>query len=449
MSAQLAERYATPVPRYTSYPTAPHFHAGVDGTVYRQWIDALPADASLSLYLHVPFCDRLCWFCGCHTKQIHRYSPVTKYLSALHAEIESVSALLADRGKVAAIHLGGGSPSMLTPGDFLALNALLSQRFVMSDGLEFSIEIDPNDMDEPRYDALARIGITRVSLGVQDFNPEVQTAINRVQTFEQTKGVVDAMRQRGVHSVNLDLLYGLPYQTVQSVAATARQALSLQPDRLAIFGYAHVPWLKAHQRMIEDAALPGIHERFEQAQAAAAEVVAAGYEAIGFDHFARPKDDLAIAAREGRLHRNFQGYTVDAATALIGFGASAIGRFPQGYVQNTVATAVYQRQVEADGIAVARGVGLTDEDRLRSYAIERLLCDFSISREDLERRFGERAAPLVREMAHVAAADVDGLTVLDGDRLVVTSLGRPFVRSIAASFDAYLIHDGARYSIAV
>jgi len=449
MPVELAERYATPVPRYTSYPTAPHFHADIDDASYRRWIAALPGDATLSLYIHVPFCDRLCWFCGCHTKQIHRYAPVTKYLSALHAEITSVAGLLAGRGKVVAIHLGGGSPSMLTPGDFLALNALLRSHFVVSEEVEFSIEIDPNDMDETRYDALAAIGITRVSLGVQDFNPEVQAAINRIQTYEQTKAVVDAMRRRGVHSVNLDILYGLPHQTVRSVEATARQALTLQPDRLAIFGYAHVPWLKTHQRMIEESALPGIRERFEQAQAAAREVVAAGYEAIGFDHFARPADDLAAAAREGRLHRNFQGYTVDSATALIAFGASAIGRLPQGYVQNTVATATYQRQIEANGTAIDRGVALTDEDHLRSYAIERLLCDFSIARSDLRQRFGDLAEPLALEMAAVAAGDTDGLTEFDGDRLVVTPRGRPFIRAIAASFDAYLLKDGARYSIAV
>ena len=298
-------------------------------------------------------------------------------------------------------------------------------------------------------DALARIGITRVSLGVQDFNPEVQAAINRIQTYEQTRAVVDAMRRRGVRSVNLDVLYGLPYQTVHSVQATARQALSLQPDRLAVFGYAHVPWLKTHQRMIEDSVLPGVRERFEQAQAVATEIVAAGYEAIGFDHFARPTDGLAAAAREGRLHRNFQGYTVDAATALIGFGASAIGRLPQGYVQNTVGTAIYQRQAEANGTEIYRGIALTDEDRLRSYTIERLLCDFSISIDDLKRRYGELARPLATEMAHVASCDADGLTEFDGDRLIVTPRGRPFVRSIAASFDAYLINDGARYSIAV
>jgi oxygen-independent coproporphyrinogen-3 oxidase len=244
-------------------------------------------------------------------------------------------------------------------------------------------------------------------------------------------------------------LYGLPHQTVHSVEATVQQALSLQPDRLAVFGYAHVPWMKTHQRMIDEAALPDIDERFEQAQAATARILAAGYAAIGFDHFARPDDSLAVAARQGRLHRNFQGYTADSAAALIGFGASAIGRLPQGYVQNTVATGVYQRQVEANGTAIARGVAFTADDQMRSYAIERLLCDFSLSRADLQARFGESARSLLREMAEVAARDTDGLMAFDGDRLTVTSRGRPFVRSIAAGFDAYLLEGGARYSIAV
>ena len=449
MTDELVHRYARPVPRYTSYPTAPHFHTGVGNDQYRQWLAALPEDATLSLYLHIPFCDRLCWFCACHTKQILRYSPVSRYLPALHAEIDGVARLLGGRGRVVAIHLGGGSPSLLAPADLLALNALLRDRFATGDAVEFSIEIDPNDMDDSRCDALAAIGITRVSLGVQDFNPRVQAAINRLQSYEQTKSVVDAMRRRGVGSVNLDVLYGLPYQTVHSVEATVHQALALQPDRLAVFGYAHVPWMKTHQRMIDEAALPDIGERFEQAQAAAARIRAAGYAAIGFDHFARPEDSLAVAARQGRLHRNFQGYTADSAAALIGFGASAIGRLPQGYVQNTVATGLYQRQVEATGTAIARGVAFTDDDLVRSYAIERLLCDFSLSRADLEERFGESARPLFAEVAEIAAGDTDGLTEFDGDRLTVTSRGRPFVRSIAASFDAYLLENGARYSIAV
>jgi len=449
MRNDLIERHARPIPRYTSYPTAPHFHDGITAIDQRHWIEELPHDSTLSLYLHIPFCDRLCWFCGCHTKQVRRYTPVAAYLPALGAEISAVAKQLAGRGKVVAIHLGGGSPSMLTSEDFLKLGKLLRASFDIAADLEFSIEIDPNDMDAARYDALAQIGITRVSLGVQDFNPDVQAAVNRIQTYEQTLAVVDAMRRRNVESINIDVLYGLPHQTVSSVEATVAQALLLEPDRMAVFGYAHVPWLKPHQRMIDEATLPGGRERFEQAQAAAAVITEAGYEAVGFDHFAKPTDSLARAARQGQLHRNFQGYTTDKATALLGFGASAISRFPQGYLQNTVPTANYQEQVVNEGTAVARGYRFTEDDRIRSYVIERLMCDFAVSLEAVKVRYGTAAADAVAQIAEFARQDPDGLAEFDGDHLTLTQQGRPFVRSVAAAFDAYLPEDVTRCSAAV
>ena len=449
MSADLVDRYSKPVPRYTSYPTAPHVHAGVDQATYFTWLGMLPEDTSLSLYIHIPYCDRLCWFCGCHTKQVARYEPITAYLVPLFAEIEAVAARLAGKGRVVSVHLGGGSPSMLRPEDTLALGAVLRRHFSFAPDAEISIEIDPNDMDEARYDALAAFGVTRVSLGVQDFDPRVQAAINRIQTFEQTREVVEGMRRRGVGSVNLDVLYGLPFQTLKTIENTIDQALSLAPDRLALFGYAHVPWLKTHQRMIDEAALPDVHGRFAQATRAAEMVMASGYQQIGIDHFAKPGDSLAQAATAGRLHRNFQGYTTDAASALLGFGASAIGQLPQGYVQNTVPTGDYQRQVAAGGLAVARGVTVTEDDRARAFVIERLMCDFAVSTDELSHRFGVVATPIVAEMSVVAAEDPDGLTEFADGTLRMTARGRPFVRSIAARFDAHLAANAARYSLAV
>jgi oxygen-independent coproporphyrinogen III oxidase len=449
MTTDTLTRRAKPVPRYTSYPTAPHFHTGIGDQTYWTWLAELPADATLSLYFHIPYCDRLCWFCGCHTKQVARYEPIASYLVSLHREIEEVARRLGRDRRVVAVHLGGGSPSMLAPEDTLALGALLRSRFNFAPDAEISIEMDPNDMDDARYDALAEFGVTRASLGVQDFDPRVQHAINRIQTFEQTKAVVDAMRARGVRSVNLDVLYGLPHQTTGSVEATVAKALSLDPDRMAMFGYAHVPWLKTHQKMIDESALPSVQDRFEQARAAEAAIVAAGFDAIGIDHFAKPSDSLAIATREGRLHRNFQGYTADSAVALIGFGASAIGQLPQGYVQNVVPTADYKRQVGDRGTAIAKGIALTPEDRVRAYVIERLMCDFAVSRSDLVRRFGREANAVLSEMQFYCENDADGLTAFDGDCFRITEGNRPFVRSVAAAFDAYLNADGARYSIAV
>lgn len=450
MSDELIERYARPVPRYTSYPTAPHFHPGIDDATYRQWLGSLPDGTTLSLYLHIPFCDRLCWFCGCHTKQVLRYAPIAAYLPALSTEVDTVAGLLAGRGRVSALHLGGGSPSMLKPDDLLLLATSIRRQFATADDFEFSIEIDPNDMTEDRFEGFAEAGVTRISIGVQDFDPRVQEAINRIQSIEQTRAVVEGMRRRGVTSVNLDVLYGLPHQTLETLERTIDAALAMRPDRIALFGYAHVPWMKAHQRLIDEAALPGVSERFRQSQMAAAQLVAAGYEPVGIDHFALPGDSLAIAARTGTLRRNFQGYTTDRAPALIGLGASGISSLPQGHVQNVTPTGEYIRRIDANGLAVARGIALSDEDRLRGHVIEQLMCNFRVALPELGRRFGAPAATIVGEMRAFIAADADGLATLDEQAFAVTARGRPFVRSIAAVFDAYLgSGPGRRHSLAV
>ena len=444
----LIERYSQPVPRYTSYPTAPHFHAGITPQTYARWLAELPQDATISLYLHIPYCDRLCWFCGCHTKHTLRYEPVADYLKALNAEIDWVSRQLDGRGRVTAIHLGGGSPTLLTPDDLLALKHRLAGAFRIDAAAQISIEIDPNDLDDGRYDAMAAFGLNRASLGVQDFDPVVQKAINRLQSFEQTKSVVDAMRSRGVASVNLDLLYGLPFQTEEGLSRTVEAALSLDPDRVALFGYAHVPWMKSHQKMIPATALPGLDARFAQTQRAASLLTDASLQPIGFDHFAKPGDSLAIASRNGTLRRNFQGYTDDAADALIGLGASSIGQLPQGYVQNITATGEYSKAVLSGGTATAKGFALTPDDRLRARAIETLLCHFRLSASDLE-GFGADGQALMVEAEAIAAADEDGLVTMANDVFAVTDRGKPFVRVIAARFDRYFGTGTARHSVAV
>lgn len=448
MSNALAADLTKPVPRYTSYPTAPHFHTGIDQRQYETWLAELPADARVSLYLHLPFCDRLCWFCGCHTKQVNRYAPVTQYLVALKAEIARIGAIVGAR-PVTAIHWGGGSPSLLAAEDVAAVTALIRSTFNVQPTAEFSVELDPSDMEDAKFDAWAAAGLTRASIGVQDFDPKVQVAINRLQSFDQTKVVVDAMRSRGVGSVNIDMLYGLPHQTIEGAAATARQVVSLRPDRVALFGYAHVPWIKKHQTMIAEDALPDSQARFAQAAAAADVLRAAGYIAIGFDHFALPHDGMAKASVDGSLQRNFQGYTVDAHDALIGLGASAIGRLPQGYVQNVVATGDYQRRAMSGEGTVARGIALSDDDRLRGFVIERLMCDFEVDFVALRQRFGAAAEPVICEAVALAMEDQRGFVTMRPGLLQVTMAGRPFVRTLAARFDAYLADDTARYSKAV
>ncbi|WP_353646023.1 oxygen-independent coproporphyrinogen III oxidase [Mesorhizobium sp. WSM2239] len=449
MRPELAARLGENVPRYTSYPTAPHFHPGVDAAVYRGWLEALEAGDEISLYLHIPYCDRLCWFCACHTKQTRRYEPVTTYLRSLYAEIATVADRVSGKASVRAIHFGGGSPTMLKPEDMVALAAFLRDNFVFVPDVKISVEIDPNDMDNAHLDALAEIGMTRASLGVQDFDPKVQKAINREQSFLQTKAVVDGVRSRGVVSVNLDLLYGLPHQNKESVCSTVAQALALEPDRMALFGYGHVPWFKKHQRMIDEAWLPGPEERFAQSKIAARAIMDKGYAAIGLDHFAKPGDALAVAACTGALHRNFQGYTEDHCETLIGLGPSSISHFRQGYAQNISSAGEYGRMVGNGGLATVRGIVLSDDDRVRGWIIERLMCDFAFSATELVESFGEAGRRLLVQAGSIAIHRPARLLELQGDSFVVPRESRPFVRSIAVKFDKYFESDTARHSVAV
>ncbi|PZO81919.1 MAG: oxygen-independent coproporphyrinogen III oxidase [Mesorhizobium amorphae] len=449
MTIELIRRFTAPVPRYTSYPTAPHFHAGVDAGTYAGWLAAIGAEDTLSLYIHVPFCDRLCWFCGCHTKQTLRYEPVAAYCRALEAEIATVSRHLGGRGRVVALHFGGGSPTMLRPDDIARLGEALHEGFRFAPDAEISLEIDPSDMDAPRLDAWADFGVTRASFGVQDFDARVQAAINREQSFGQTRDAVEGFRARGVSSINLDVLYGLPHQTEASLSATIAQVVALAPSRVALFGYAHVPWMKPHQRLIPDDALPDSEARFHQAGLSARLLVEAGFTAIGMDHFAHPDDPLARAAAAGNLHRNFQGYTTDEADALIGLGASSIGRLPQGYIQNTVPTGEYSRSVLQGELPVARGFALGEEDRALAQVIESLMCDFAFDLEEIAARFPEQAARVADLAARASTGECASLVTWDGQRFTIHAPARPLVRTVAACFDAYLGQGPGRHSAAV
>ena len=443
--AKLAERYATPVPRYTSYPTAPHFSSGIGDVQYIAWLAGLQASATLSLYVHIPFCQQLCWYCGCNTKATHRYAPVASYLRALHEEIANLGALLERRHSVVHMHWGGGSPNILAAADIVGLADALSTHFRRSEKAEFAVEIDPRHLDPPQLDALASAGVTRVSVGVQDFDAAVQAAIGREQSFDATQRAVAAFRARGVRSINIDLMYGLPLQTRESVDRTIARVLELDPDRVAVFGYAHLPERMRHQRMLPADALPDAGERFAQLQAIAQRLIEHGYVRVGLDHFARPGDALA----SGRIARNFQGYTADRADALLGIGASAIGRLPEGYVQNATGVAEYERRLRHYGLATAKGHALTDDDKLRGHVIERLMCDLAFSADDLRRRFGRMAQPMLGEAEALLAADMDGLLERTADGFTVTEHGRPFVRSFASRFDAYLGRSAARHTSGV
>ena len=440
--AELVARYDGRVPRYTSYPTAPHFSAAFAADDYAAWLRALPAEAPLSLYLHVPFCDRLCLYCGCNTRVVRAEGSRRAYAALLERELRMVAGCIGRRAQVGHVHWGGGTPTTLPADCLTGIMALIRSLFSVLPEAEVAIEVDPTALPPDRLEALSGMGITRASLGVQDFDPAVQTAIGRIQSYEATENCALSLRAMGISSLNLDLIYGLPHQTEQSVARTARQTLGLDADRVAVFGYAHVPWMKRHQALIPAETLPGPPARFAQSRVIARVLEAeGGYLAVGLDHYARPDDALARAVGSKRLHRSFQGYTTDAAPALIGIGASAIGCLPQGYVQNTSDVPAYMAAIGADRLATARGAALTEDDRLRREVIERIMCDLEADLAAIAAAHAADPAPLLASAAGLGRFEADRLVRWDGRRVEVTEAGRPFVRSVAAVFDAYLAQD--------
>ena len=437
--------YDRPVPRYTSYPTAPHFHEGVDAGVMADWLRGLAPEAPLSLYLHVPFCQQMCWYCGCNTQIVARHKPIADFADTLVAEIARIGDMLKAVGHqriVSSIHFGGGTPNSLDADEFERIMAALAHHFALEPDLDLAIELDPRTVSDEFLAAMRRVGVNRASLGVQDFDPVVQAAVNRVQPFDLVKDCVAKLRANGIRSLNLDLIYGLPFQSVSGLRRTVTQAVELAPDRIALFGYAHVPWMKPHQRLLDEASLPDAYARFRQFEAAAQALAAADYARIGLDHFAKPGDSLRVARDNHTLKRNFQGYTVDRADALIGFGPSAISALPQGYIQNAPDHAPWARAVGEGRLAVVKGVAVTDEDRRRRAIIEQIMCYGTV---DLAAFHFDPALvmPALRPLIE------DGLVHLNGSDLTVTERGLPFQRVVAAAFDAYLAPEAKRHSRAV
>jgi oxygen-independent coproporphyrinogen-3 oxidase len=449
MDGAIKKHLSERVPRYTSYPTAPYFTPQVGPATYRSWLEGLPATARLSLYLHVPFCQSLCWYCGCHTKIPGHREPIDRYVETLEREIALVADLLAEKRQALHIHWGGGTPTIIGPEPFARVMALLRQRFSVDPDAEIAVEIDPRRLSLDMARALGAAGINRASLGVQSFDPAVQRGVNRIQSLEVTRATADLLRSNGVAKLNVDLLYGLPHETAASCRDTVAAALTLAPDRLAVFGYAHVPTMKRHQKRLDEAALPGSEARLEQEQAIGDALVAAGYVRIGLDHYARAEDALARAQAAGRLRRNFQGYTDDPADALIGFGASSIGELPQGYVQNAAGISDWSEAVTAGRLPTARGVAVNAEDRLRRSVIERLMCDLTVDIAAEARRHGFPADTLSSDLAMLQPLAADGLVHIQGSVVTVPESARPILRRIASAFDAYLDPAAGRHAVAV
>ena len=426
------------LPRYTSYPTAPQFSTEIDCETYGHWLQRVPSGRSASLYLHVPFCRSMCWYCGCHTTITRRDAPIIDYVAALRREIDLVAQQLSRPIRVRHVHFGGGTPTIMQPGELESLMEILRLRFSFDRDAEVAVEIDPRTLTPQMTKALGRAGFTRASLGVQSFDPLVQKAINRVQSAAETARGTEELRAAGIRGVNFDLIYGLPYQTVQSCRDTARICLAMRPDRFSVFGYAHVPSFKKHQRKIGEHALPNASDRLAQADAIAEALVEAGYRRIGLDHFALPGDVMARAQEQGSLRRNFQGYTTDPSDVLLGFGASAIGRFDAGYVQNEVQLGRYAERVASGSLPTAKGCRLTSDDLVRAEIIERIMCDFSVDLERVCRKHGASPDAVIAASPKLRTLEADNLIRLDGRRLTVPEEMRALVRTVASGFDAYL-----------
>ncbi|UWQ59087.1 oxygen-independent coproporphyrinogen III oxidase [Leisingera caerulea] len=436
--AQLAKLglFDARVPRYTSYPTAPHFGKATDSAQFSSWTSSIRAGSSISLYVHVPFCRRLCWFCACRTQGTQSDAPVAAYVEVLKAEIALLRQQLPGGITLSRLHWGGGTPTLLSAEQIRDLAAAVTEAFPLAPYAEFSVEIDPNEVGDRRLDALAEAGMNRASVGVQDFDSTIQQAIGRIQSFETTKQAIDMLRSHGISSLNADILFGLPYQTPERMTESVQKLLSLTPDRVAVYGYAHVPWMAGRQSMIRSDTLPTPEARLELFETARQLFLWDGYREIGIDHFSRPEDGLAIAQRSGRLRRNFQGYTDDPSAVLIGIGASAISRFPQGYAQNAPGTSDYIRSIRAGKFATARGHAFQGEDLLRARLIEALMCDFRICRQEILSRFDVSPARLDTLLRGTAEA-FPGMLDLSSAGLAIKPEARPLTRMIARSLDAY------------
>jgi oxygen-independent coproporphyrinogen-3 oxidase len=432
------------VPRYTSYPTAPIFSASVGAAFQEDALRRIDPAQPVSVYVHIPFCERLCWFCACNTQGTKTLAPVEAYIETLEAELALVAAMLPAGTRMGRLHWGGGTPTILSPALIHRLAGAIRRAIPPAEDHEFSVEIDPTMVDRAKIEALAEEGMNRTSLGIQDFDPEVQAAIGRLQSFEETRRCVEDLRACGIGSLNADLVYGLPHQTDARIVDTVGKVLSLDPDRTALFGYAHVPWASKRQKLIDEAALPDDLARYRLAGLAADMFGVAGYRRIGIDHFAKPGDGLEVAARTGRLRRNFQGYTDDTCATLIGFGASSISRYPGGYVQNAHATAAWAQRIAEGQLSGTRGHALSAEDRLRARAIEMLMCDFRLDRPALLAEFGEAATALDAVTVSIGQRFGDLVEVADGS-LRITAEGLPLTRIIAYAYDGYAVA-GGRFS---
>src|SRR5262252_4222218 len=449
---ELIRKYGGSGPRYTSYPTADRFVEAFNAAAYAHWLENRNVGGvvrPLALYVHLPFCDTICYYCACNKIITKDHGRSAKYLKHLEREIALVAARLGEDRAVSQMHWGGGSPTFLSESELVELIGMIRAEFRLDPSGEYAIEVDPRKVGAEKIALLARLGFNRLSLGVQDVDPEVQKAVHRIQSVDETRQVVVAARRNGFRSVNMDLIYGLPKQTPQSFSRTLEAVVALDPDRIALYSYAHLPTVFKPQRRIADADLPAPEAKLEILVRSIERLRGAGYVYIGMDHFAKPGDDLAVAQRQGRLTRNFQGYSSTGDSDIIGLGVSAIGKVGPVYAQNVKTLEEYYARVENGEIPVMRGIELTPDDLARRAVIQALACHFAVSKEAVSIahliNFDHYFAGELKELSEM---EKESLVALDDEWITVTPRGRLLVRAVCAVFDRYLRadRDRARYS---
>ena len=449
---QLIRKFDINGPRYTSYPTADRFVEAFGAEAYRSWLGRRSVGGiskPLSLYVHLPFCNTICYYCACNKIITKDHGRSAKYLKYLDKELEMQAAALDGSHDVVQLHFGGGTPTFLSHDELRQLMASIRKHFRMLPNGEYSIEVDPRKVDDATVALLGELGFNRMSVGVQDVDPVVQEAVNRIQTVEETRGVIDAARANGFKSISVDLIYGLPKQSVEGFDRTLTEVIAMSPDRLSIYNYAHLPTLFKPQRRINEADLPSADAKLQILQLAIRRLTEAGYVFIGMDHFAKPDDELTIAQRQGRLHRNFQGYSTYAECDLLSFGVSAISKVGPTYAQNVKTLDEYYDILDRDVLPVYRGIEATPDDLLRRSIIQALMCHFEVSIESLEiAHLIDFHSYFATEIADLQSMEEAGLLKLEDKWITVLPAGRMLVRGIAMVFDRYLRHarQTARYS---
>lgn len=438
-SLELLQKFDVPAPRYTSYPTADRFQKTFTAADYEKALKERDAEKPLSLYVHIPFCNDICFYCGCNKQVTRDHTKSGEYLDVLGREIELVKERITGNTTVSQLHFGGGSPTFLNNDEIERVMALITEHFPLEEGGEFSMEVDPRTCPPEKVQTLAKVGLNRMSCGVQDFNPEVQKAVNRIQPFEMTKETMQAAREAGFHSINMDLIYGLPKQTRKSFEKTLDQVLELSPDRIALYHYAHLPHIFPPQRRILDADLPPTVEKVHIMMDAITRLTQNGYRYIGMDHFAKVTDELAIAQKEGKLQRNFQGYSTRPDCDMVALGVSAISNVHHCYACNPRDLPSYYEAIRAGRLATNRGYKLSEEDQLRHAVIMTIMCQFKLEKAVIESRFGihfdETFAYELRKLRNYEKV---GLVQLTPEAIIVSPKGKIFVRAVAMQFDRYL-----------